>query len=131
MNPTHKEWMESVAARKGERAAEHRPQIEMLAQAEVRAAHLTGDPTWDVFLSYIQAAVETTEAQRASFEAVITDPRTVEHERMLVAKIGLAECQARIDAWEAAISLPKDIIKMGREARTLLERLPEAPDAAA
>ena len=126
MNPTYDDWQKSLEPAKAERAEEHRGQLEMLAQAEVKAADLTGDPVWDRFLSYVQAAIEATEAQRAGFAAAIADPATVDHDRIMVSKINMAQCQGRIDAWNSAISLPTDIIKMGKEARTLLDRMPKA-----
>ena len=125
MNLDYGGWQKRVQAGKAERAAERRPQLEMLAQAEVKAALLTGDPNWDKFLSYLQAALEITEAQPPAFAAVIADPAMVEHDRIMAAKICLAECKGRVEAFEAVISLPKDIMKMGAEAKTLLERLPE------
>ncbi len=131
MNPDYGEWHKRTEGKKAERAQERRPQLEMLAQAEVQAGLLTGDPNWDIFLSYIQAVLEVTKGQRDAFAAVIADPATVEHDRIMSAKIGLAECKGLIDAWEAVISLPKDILEVGREARTLLERMPDAADAAA
>ncbi len=131
MNPDYSEWKKGVDANKAERAAQHRPQLEMLAQAEVKAGLMTGDPNWDIFLSYLQAALETTEAQRDGFTAAIADPATVDHDRIMAAKICLAECKGRIEAFQAVISLPKDIQEMSAEAKALLERMPTAPDAAA
>ncbi len=130
MNLSFDDWQKRVDAKGAERAQEHRPVLKMLAQAEVKAGLLTGDPNWDIFLSYVQADVEFMEGLRDGFEAKIADPRTVNHEQIVLAKIGLAECTATINAWEAVISLPKDILEMGREARTLLDRMPPPPDAA-
>ena len=96
----------------------------MLAQAVVKTEMLTGDAVWDTFLSYLQAAVEHTSSQRDAFAAVISDSKTVQVETIMAAKIGLAECKARIEAWNAVISLPKDLIEMGSAAKTLLDRLP-------
>ncbi len=129
MNPDYDEWKKKVDAGKAERAAEHRPQLEMLAQAEVKAGLLTGDQNFDIFLSYLQAALEVTEAQRDGFAAVIADPATVAHDRIMAAKICLAECKGRAEAFEAVISLPKDIMEMGAEAKTLLERMPATAGA--
>ncbi len=131
MNESLDDFRNRTGDRQAERAEEHRPQLEMLVQAEVKAGLLTGDPNWDIFLSYIQAVLEVAKGQRDAFAAVIADPATVEHDRIMSAKIGLAECKGLIDAWEAVISLPKDILEVGREARTLLERMPAATDAAA
>ncbi len=125
MTRTYDEHQARFEEKRAESAAAHRPQLEMLAQAAVKAELLTGDPNWDRFLSYLQAAAEATEAQRDGFAAIIADPATVNHERIMGAKIGLAECKGRLEAWNAVIALPKDLVEMGAQAKTLLERLPE------
>ena len=58
MNHTYDEFRKTVKARQAEKAEKYRPQLEMLAQAEVKAGLLTGDPNWDIYLSYLQAVLE-------------------------------------------------------------------------
>ena len=123
MNLTYDEYQKRLETKKAEKAAEHRPQLQMLAQAEIKARNLTGDPIWDLFLSYLQAFLETTEDQQRAFESALTDSKTVDHAGILVAKIGAAECKSRVETLEAVISLPKDLIEMGQEATALLERM--------
>ncbi len=123
MNESLDEFKARTGDKKAEREAAHRPQLQMLARAEVNSRMLTGEPLWDTFLSYLQAAVEQTEGQNAAFAATIADPRIVDGDMIMEAKTGLAECQGRIKAWNAVISLPKDLIEMGQEAKTLLGRI--------
>lgn len=123
MSESLDDFKKRTGDRKAEQAAAHRPQIEMLAQAAIKTQHMTGDARWDWFLSFLQAAIETTAAQHVALAAVLSDPKTVAHEQIMVAKIALAECKGRIDAFNAALSLPKDLIEMGGQAKTLLERL--------
>ncbi len=99
--------------------------LQMMKQAELKAEAVTGDPNWDTFLSYIQEAVEETEGQAKGFLAVLSDPTVVNQDRMMQMKIGLRECQARIDAFNAVMSLPKDLIKLGKDATALLKRMLE------
>ncbi len=96
--------------------------LKMVRQAAVKAELLTGDPVWDLFLTYLQHTVEETEAYRQSAQDILTHPSTVDHHSMLQAKIVLAECNSRIAILEAVISLPKDLIEMGAKAKGLLER---------
>lgn len=96
------------------------PDLQILQQAAVKAEHLTGHPSWDTFLTYIQAAAEQTEKQLAGFLGVLADPSVVGHERMLMAKIAAAECRARLELAKAIISLPKDIIEHGLKAKNTL-----------
>jgi hypothetical protein len=41
----------------------------------------------------------------------------------LEAKIGMAECNARIEAWKVVMELPRDFMEMGKQAKDLIERL--------
>ncbi len=96
--------------------------LTMVQQAAVKAELLTGDPVWDLFLTYLQHALEETETYRQSAQDTLTHPNMVDHHSMLQAKIALAECNSRIAILEAVISLPKDLIEMGAKAKGLLER---------
>ena len=100
-----------------------RPRLELLRQAAIRTEHLTGSPDFDSFLGYIQAAMEGTEAQVRSWIELMSDPLIVDHDQIMRAKIALAECKGRIDAWQAVIELPKDLIQAGDKAKGLLERM--------
>lgn len=99
--------------------------LHALRQAEVSADKLTGDPDWDVYLSYLQHAVDSTQEQKRALERRLHSPDLVEHVEILKTKMALAECTARIDAWNAAISLPVDIKKNGNKAKDLIARMGE------
>lgn len=114
-----------MAEKKAERAQPSRPVLEILAQAEVAAANLTGDATWDIFLSYIQAAIERTEAEVTTTETLLGSPEVVEIADLMRLKIQLARLKERISAWNAVISLPSDIKTEGEKAKGLLERMGE------
>ena len=106
-----------------EKADDQRPRLELLRQTAIRTERLTGAPDFDSFLGYIQAAMEATEAQRESLVELLSDPMVVDHARIMQAKIALAECKGRIDAWQGVIELPKDLIEVGNKAKGLLERM--------
>jgi len=114
-----------MAKKKAEGQGPPRPVLEILAQAELNAANLTGDPTWDIFLSYIQAAIERTEAEIGTTEILLGSPEVVEIADLMRLKIQLARLKERVSAWNAVISLPKDIQIEGEKAKTLLERMAE------
>ena len=102
---------------------DQRPRLELLRQAAVRTELLTGNSEWDSFLGYIQAALEETEFQRKNLFSAISDPLCVDHNAIMQIKIAIAECKGRIDAWQAVIELPKDLIEAGDKAKGLLERM--------
>ncbi len=119
------EFRARTAANQQTQASQYRPQLKMLAQAEVSAKMLTGDPQWDRFLSYLQAALEHTQGQADAAAETIANPSVVNNDQIMAAKAIITECNARVDAWNAVISLPKDLIEMGDQATALLDRLPE------
>ena len=100
----------------------HGNDVKMIQQAAVKAELLTGDPVWDLFLTYLQFALEETEVYRESAQNILIHPNTVDHSSMLQAKIALAESTSRASILKAVISLPKDLIQMGKDAESLLER---------
>ena len=102
---------------------DQRPRFELMRQVAIRTELLTSSPVWDSFLGYIQAVMEGTEAQRKSLIELLSDPLVVDHACIMQAKIALAECKGRIDAWQAVIELPKDLIEAGDKAKGLLERM--------
>ena len=112
-----------MAKKKADGQQSPRPVLEILAQAEVGAANLTGDPIWDIFLSYIQAAIERTEAEIRTTETLLGSPEVTDVPDLMRLKIQLARLKERVSAWNAVISLPKDIKIEGEKAKTLLERM--------
>ena len=119
------EWADRVEANKRERAEVHRPQLEMLRQAAVPAEALTGEEHWDIYLRYVQAAIEDSERQREAFQAIVNDPRTVNSDSLMEAKMAMVECASRVEAFKACLSLPSDLVAMGEQAKALLERMPK------
>ena len=118
------EALRANARRKTEQSADAALRnLRLLEQAEVQSACLTGDPVWDVFLQYIQAAVSATRTQRDAAIARIVSSTTVNHDEMLLQKLIIVECEARIRAWNAVLALPADLKRNGESARSLIERI--------
>ena len=126
MNISRDDWQRRLSERKVTDAEPYRRQLEMLAQTEVKAKNLTGDAVWDNFLSYLQSFRDTTEKQREGFANAINDPKVVDYGRIMEAKVAMAECKGIMDALDGVISLPKDLMEMGAQAKTLLQRMPVA-----
>lgn len=99
--------------------------LEQLQQAQVRMENLTGDPDWDLFLSYVEAGIQRTEREAVTHLDQLRSPTTVNVDEIMQLKMALHGCQARIDAWRAILELPKDIRDSGEQAKTLLERVDE------
>lgn len=105
------------------RKAERFPKValELLSQSEVQTDKLTGDATWDWFLSYIASAVEKTQEVKAAFETQLHSVGLVDDNEVRRIRMEIICCQARIEAWNAVMSLPKDLRAMGTQAKGLLE----------
>ena len=97
--------------------------LQSLSQAQIKAEHVTGDPDWDTFLSYIQSAVENHEAEIAELKTMLESPHMVAPDDIMRLKIAIISCRARLSAWDAVISLPRDIKEHGEKARSLLDRM--------
>ncbi len=107
--------------RKKSNGHDNRVQLQALVQAEVKAEHITGDPGWDTFLSYIQAAVEKHEDELVSLKALLESPDMMNADDMMNCKIAVIRRRERISAWNAVIGLPRDIKEHGEKARALLD----------
>ena len=107
-------------------AADSRVLLETLSQAQIKAEHVTGDPNWDTFLSYIQAAVESHEEELEQLKTMLESPVMVAPDDIMRLKIAIISCRARLAAWDAVISLPKDIKEHGEKARAILDRIDDA-----
>ena len=98
-----------------------RVHLQALVQAEIKAVHVTGDPSWDTFLSYIQAAIEKHGAEIEQLKTMLESPHMVAPDDIMRLKIAIISCRAQLSAWNAVIALPKDIKEHGAKARTLLD----------
>ena len=112
-----------IADKAGKREQKHRPALEWLAQAAVSAEQLMADPHWKVYQQYLAAAVGNTEQNADALRRKLASPLVVDHSEILITKIALAESEAMIRAWNVAISMPKEIMEKGEEAKSVLERL--------
>jgi len=119
MNYDRSEYIDLVNGQKREIS---RGNLQMLAQAEVKADHVTGDAIWDWFASYITSAVESTQANKSALAAQLQSVDLVDDNEVRRIRTEIICCNVRIDAWNAVLSLPKDLKAMGEEAKGLLER---------
>jgi len=88
-------------------------------RAGLEANAVTGDPHWDHYLAYIQAAIIQTEEQIDGLKAKLCGD-TVDYEGLLTLKLLLAKCEGRVEAWISARDLPKELIDNGDKAHALL-----------
>ena len=106
------------------------PQLRMMQQAAVSAERLTGVLQWDLFLAFLQGAIETTRKQLEAFQTAMNSPDLLDSQKVLQCKVSALRCAERIAAWEAVIALPKDLIELGEKAEVLVSRMEKVEHAA-
>lgn len=98
-------------------------QLEYLVQAEVKMELLTGNPHWDVFLSYIQSTLEGLNFRLTQAREALCSTATVSPDLITQLKLEIAEVGGMIKSMEAVLSLPKGIMEEGEKARERLDAL--------
>ncbi len=101
-----------------------RKHLQLIQQASVAAGSLTGVDRWDLFLTYVSAALEESSTQVAALRDKIADPSVVDTTEIFRLKILLEGWTQRGNAFKAIIGLPKDLLEQGEDAQALLDRMP-------
>ena len=114
-----REDFQALLAKRAQQAPRAGQSSEALLQAAVEAKYLTGSEYWDLYLRYIQSAVERSQAVEQQLMYALASPGLVEHEKIIAVKMQLLECRARIEAWESAMELPKLLMERGAEVEEL------------
>ena len=100
-----------------------RGKLEYLVQAEVKMGLLTGNPHWDVFLSYIQSTLDGLNARLGLAKDSLCSSSTVNPDLITALKLEIAEVSGMVKSMEAVLSLPKGIMEEGEKAREILSDL--------
>ena len=101
--------VEAFMAAKEKKATPPTKRRAFLERADVRLTALTGDSTWNEYLSLVEAEVEAARSDRENYLHVLEHPFALDDLQMRAAKTGLVLCNERIRALEWAIGLPKSI----------------------
>ena len=102
--------------------------LERLEQTAVKAKQLTGNPGWDMYLTYLQTAVDGYKKEKTSAVEKLISPAIVNQDEIMAAKSIVQTCSATIAALEAAMSLPVDLIKIGEKAKSISSRINRKED---
>ena len=117
------DFTRSLAEAKAKQAQQTMESLRQMQQASVEAEKLTGDPMWDRFLTYVQAAIENTRRWVESMKAMLEDPNLVGADDVARIRINIMLGNERIRAWQAMIDMPKEMIEKGEEAANMLMEL--------
>lgn len=96
--------------------------LELANQAAVPAEKLMADEHWRVYQQMLQGAIEAQRRNRDVLLANLLSDRCASYEAMTTTKRLIAECDASIRAWQAAIELPLQLISNAEIAAAALEQ---------
>jgi hypothetical protein len=88
-------------------------QAEAILREAARMDVLTGDPDWDYFLAYLEAAVKAAQRVLDSEVAKLRSPLLVDDLAIRALKASITRIEARIGAFNEVIELPKLIKERG------------------
>lgn len=97
--------------------------LRAIQQQAIRAEHLTGDPAWDQYLSYVQAQIDQAKKNRDGFMARLSSPNLVNADQVSLARVSIIRLDQMVAALEWAIALPSQIKKLGEVAKEQLDAL--------
>jgi hypothetical protein len=120
MSYTREEWLGLNEKNRKKSLNGERPHMEYLVQAQVKMSYLTGVQEWDIFLSYLQSALDTLKLIQAEKRNALCSPSLVDTNSIMEVKLDLAEVTGQINLLEGVLALPKDIMESGERAKALL-----------
>jgi len=99
-------------------------------QASVHMDLLTGDPNWDVFLSYLQAMVKGAAESRDGLMNMLADPKLVDPNRVSQMRIDVMLHNERITNYQTVMEIPSRLRKSRESADIELKKLMEIAEPA-
>lgn len=118
------EYDRMLARRAQERARDQAPELRRIGQAAVAAERLTGEATWDYFLTIVQDALEQTDRAIAEIQERIAAVEVV-GDALTAAKVRLVQLESRAEALRQVIEIPRRVMELGEAATerlSLVER---------
>jgi hypothetical protein len=125
----HKSLLARRSSQQDDERARHN--VEAVARAQVAMEALTGDANWDLFLSYVQAAIDETDRAIEAVKAALISPQLADPLLIMTAKLRAVELTSRAATLRTVIDLPKEIATLGNKARAILVRMEANKDGAA
>ncbi len=112
-----------LTRRKAEKLKDNRTNLSAIQQAAIKADLMTGDPNWDIFLTYLQENSNKNQSSRDALLSELSNPSLVNPDQVAAKRIALIQCNERIRVLEHVIALPTLIKKLGEAASSQLKEL--------
>jgi hypothetical protein len=114
---------EEMAATVARTAPEEITRLRMHQQAAVKMDLLTGDPTWDQYLSYVQAALDNTKKNRDGLMARLSSPQLVNNDQVAQIRVAILCADSQIATLEWSMAMPSQIKKLGEVSKQYLDKI--------
>ena len=88
-------------------------------KASVSAMDLTGQPTWDTFLAWVQEHRGRIVEERTALVDALTDRSRADPIGIMSIKLDLVFVEGQLDALDWVVTLPKRVIENGKTAETM------------
>ncbi len=121
------EFLSTVAKRAGERSANLMPALRVaLAVGPVMKELQTGNDAWDRYLSHLQGYIDKATEARTLVQRKLADPNVWDANALTKLKSDIMVCEAMIEAWGAAMTLPKALLAGAEVAQAQITRFENA-----
>jgi hypothetical protein len=121
--PHDREDFEKVSEMTRMPAKDDTSRLRAIQQQAVHADQLTGDPSWDKYLSYVQAQIDQAKKNRADFMGRLASPQMVNADQISLVRNSIIRLDQMIATLEWAIALPNQIKRLGEVAKEHLDSL--------
>lgn len=121
------DFKKTIEKKRAEKLGGERIQLQAIRQAALNADAVTGDPAWDVFLTYLQKAIDDNTMARDALLRDLANPTLVNPDLIAGKRIALIQRNERLIVLSHVIAMPAQIKKLGAVADERLKAL-SAPD---
>lgn len=98
-----------------------RRQLRVFAQAEVQAKYLTGEESWDFFLSLVAHEIAGAEKELSDLQERALQSQDVSYESVLSFQVTARIARQRIEILNEISGWPKQLVERGQDALRALK----------
>lgn len=98
------------------------PQYQEVARAIPEMQKLTGRPEWDKYLTYLEGILQATDKELVNLRSKLESPMYWKTEDLVQLKAEVIRLKERYETIDTLMKLPKEIIEIGKAAKSTLER---------
>lgn len=117
-----KDWDEKREKRIQEAEQQQIPQYQEVVRAIPEMQKLTGRPEWDKYLTYLEGILKATDIELIDLRVKLESPKYWKTEDLVQLKAEVIRLKERYETIDTLMKLPKEIIEIGKAAKSTLER---------